>query len=122
MVKCSIYLKRRVFEMHFIQGGGGATFLCFPASLTVSEKVSTAKGKDLLPEREQIIFFYTLRKHACLNILKILQPKNENFQIKNSDTFHITSQNMNCWYSLEPPQRGGSNEYPQSLFEQNKKK
>ena len=22
------------------------------------------------------------------------------------------------WYSLEPPHRGGSNEYPQSMFEQ----
>ena len=23
---------------------------------------------------------------------------------------------MNCGYSLEPPRRGGSNEYPQSMF------
>ena len=30
---------------------------------------------------------YTLRKHAYSNILKILPPKNENFQIKNSDIF-----------------------------------
>ena len=22
---------------------------------------------------------------------------------------------MDCWYSLEPPRRGGSNEYPQSM-------
>ena len=28
-----------------------------------------------------------LRKHAYSNILKILPPKNENFQIKNSDIF-----------------------------------
>ena len=25
---------------------------------------------------------------------------------------------MDCGYSLEPPRRGGSNEYPQSMFEQ----
>ena len=31
----------------------------------------------------------TLRKHAYSNILKILQLKKENFQIKNSDIFHI---------------------------------
>ena len=49
-------------------------------------------------------------------IMKILQPKNENFQIKNSDIFHISAQNIDCGYSLEPPRRGGSNEYPQSIF------
>ena len=42
--------------------------------------------------------------------------KNENFQIKNSDIFHISAQNIDCGYSLEPPRRGGSNEYPQSMF------
>ena len=26
------------------------------------------------------------------------------------------SQNIDCGYSLEPPRRGGSNEYPQSMF------
>ena len=35
---------------------------------------------------------------------------------KNCDIFHISAQNINCWYSLEPPRRGGSNEYPQSWF------
>ena len=57
-----------------------------------------------------------LRKHAYSNILKILPLKNENFQIKSSDIFHITAQNIDCGYSLEPPRRGGSNEYPQSMF------
>ena len=42
--------------------------------------------------------------------------KNENLQIKKSVNFHISSQNMDCVYSLEPPRRGGSNEYPQSMF------
>ena len=28
----------------------------------------------------------------------------------------ISAQNMDCGYSLEPPHRGGSNEYPQSMF------
>ena len=57
-----------------------------------------------------------LRKHAYSNILKILQTKKKNFQIKNSDIFHISVQNIDCGYSLEPPRRGGSNEYPQSMF------
>ena len=30
--------------------------------------------------------------------------------------FLISGQNIDCGYSLEPPRRGGSNEYPQSMF------
>ena len=30
--------------------------------------------------------------------------------------FHISAQNIDCGYSLETPRRGGSNEYPQSMF------
>ena len=63
-----------------------------------------------------LIFENTLWKHGYSNILKILPSKNENFQIKNSDIFHITAQNIDCGYSLEPPREGGSNEYPQSMF------
>ena len=48
--------------------------------------------------------------------MKILPPKIENFQIKNSDIFHISAQNIECGCSLEPPRRDGSNEYPQSMF------
>ena len=48
--------------------------------------------------------------------MKILAPKNETFQIKNPDIFHTSAQNPDCGYSLEPPRRGGSNEYPQSMF------
>ena len=57
-----------------------------------------------------------LRKHAYSNILKSLPPKNENFQIKNPDIFDTSAQNIDCGYSLEPLRRGGSNEYPQSMF------
>ena len=55
-------------------------------------------------------------ENAYSNILKNLQPKKEKFQIKNSDIFHISSQNIDCGYSLEPPRRGGSNEYPNLCF------
>ena len=30
--------------------------------------------------------------------------------------FLISAQNIDCGYPLEPPRRGGSNEYPQSMF------
>ena len=37
--------------------------------------------------------------------------------------FDIFAQNIDCGYTLEPPRRGGSNEYPQSMFwSKNKKK
>ena len=42
--------------------------------------------------------------------------KAENFQMKNSDSFHISAKSIDCGYSLEPSRRGGSNEYPQSMF------
>ena len=32
------------------------------------------------------------------------------------------AKNIDCWYSLEPPWRGGSNEYPQSMFWNKNKK
>ena len=43
----------------------------------------------------------TLRKHAYSNILKILPSKNENFQIKNSDIFQDSAQNIDFEYSLD---------------------
>ena len=65
---------------------------------------------------------FSLRKHAYTNILKILPPKTEIFQIKNSAIFHISAQNIDCCYSLESPRRGGSNKYPQSMFLSRNKK
>ena len=38
------------------------------------------------------------------------------FRIKKCDIFYISAQNIDCGYSLQPPRRGGSNEYPQSMF------
>ena len=44
------------------------------------------------------------------------------FRWKNSNIIHISVQNIDCRYSLEPPRRGGSNEYPQSMFLSRSKK
>ena len=48
--------------------------------------------------------------------------KNWKFSDKKSDMFHISAQNINCGYPSEPPRRGGSNEYPQSMFLSRNKK
>ena len=45
--------------------------------------------------------------------------KNENFLWKFLD---IYAQNIDCGYTLEPPRRDGSNEYPQSMFWSKNKK
>ena len=63
-----------------------------------------------------------LRKHAYSNILRNLPPKYENFRIKKFDSLHISGQNIDCKYSLEPHLRGGYNAYPQSGLCRNKKK
>ena len=82
-----------------------------PFSLTSGSGAASEKG------------YTPLRKHAYSNILKNLPPKNENFQIKKNDILHISTQNIRCGYSLEPPRRGSSNVYSQSMFlNRNKKK
>ena len=51
-----------------------------------------------------------------------LALKIEHFQLKIFDIFLIFAQNIDCGYTLEPPRRGGSNEYPQSMFWSKNKK
>ena len=64
-------------------------------------------------ERRRAATDEPLWKHAYSNIMKI-SP--ESFLDKNTYIFHISVQNIDCRYSLEPPRRGGSNEYSQSMF------
>ena len=64
----------------------------------------------------------TLRKLAHAINRDFLALKIENFQLKIFDIFLIFAQNIDCGYTLEPPQRGGSIEYPQSMFWSKNKK
>ena len=59
-----------------------------------------------------------ITKTCLFNILKILPPNNEFFffRYKILIFFLNSTENIDCGYSLEPPQWGGSNEYPQSVF------
>ena len=59
----------------------------------------------------------TSRKHAYI----ILTPLNPTYIVKLGFTgvsiiFLILLENIDCGYSLEPPHRGSSNEYPQSML------
>ena len=82
----------------------------------------TGRSSITIIDSTNTTILVSLRKHAYSNILKISPSKNESFQIKNSDIFHISAQNIDCWHSLEPPRRGGSNEYPQYMFLSRNKK
>ena len=68
-----------------------------------SRPLKILKKRCFLEEIKEIYCFHhlTLWKHVYLIILKILPPKNENFQIKN--IFHVSAQNIDCGYSIEPP-------------------
>ena len=69
------------------------------------------------------ICFHGITKTRLFKYIENFTTKEkENFQIKNSDIFHYSAQNIDCGYSLEPPRRGGSNEYPQSMFLSRNKK
>ena len=64
-----------------------------------------------------MLLWFTITKTRLSKYIEhFTNKKNENFQIKISDIFHISAQNIDCGYLLEPPRRGGSNEYPQSMF------
>ena len=62
-----------------------------------------------------------LQKHTYSNVLKTSPPKTGVFT-KNSDIFHISTQNIDCGYSLELPRQCSSNEYPQYMFLSRNKK
>ena len=57
--------------------------------------------------------YYIAFFHCC---------KNDNFHMKKCDIFHIFAQNIDRGYSLEPPQSGGANEHPRSMFWSKNKK
>ena len=72
----------------------------------ILKSILTITGLVLLyTERGQ----FTIAKTRLFKYTENFPTKNENFQVRNSDIFHISAQNIDCGYSLEPPWRGGSN-------------
>ena len=67
----------------------GVTFLALQhnAERQETELLHVAPIDPITSRSEDGRHLHTLRKHGYSNILKILQPKMENFQIKNSDMF-----------------------------------
>ena len=63
-----------------------------------------------------------ITKTSLLKYAQNFTTKNWKFSDKTFWYFHISAQNIDCRYSLEPPRRGGSNEYQQSMFLSRNKK
>ena len=58
----------------------------------------------------------TITKTRLFKYTENFTTKQRKFSDKNSDFFFLFLLKTDCGYSLEPPRRGGSNEYPQSMF------
>ena len=69
--------------------------------------INNVYEKFNLPITKTYLFKYTE---------KLITEKLKIFRLKNSNIFHISAQKIDCGHSLEPPRRGGSNEYQQSMF------
>ena len=84
------------------------------------------KGLDYVavsPTKGSSVFLHITKTLPCMYYIDFsIVVKIENFLQKIFDIFLIFAQNINCGYTLEPPRRGGSNEYPQSMFWSKNKK
>ena len=80
--------------------------------------IITCQGR-IMPRLAELFITKTL----LFKYIENFSSKNCKFSDKKkTDIFHISPQNIYCGYSLEPPRRGGSNEYPQSMFLNRNKK
>ena len=87
------------------------TASAFQRAFTNSEPLGFNMTEILGPE------FTIITKTRLFKYIENFSTKNRKFSDKKkSDIFHISAQSIDCGYSLEPPHRGGSNEYPQSMF------
>ena len=93
--------------------------------LNFMNKIAQNKVHTMGPSRKRIqlqIFLVSHYENLPMQYTEIfLALKIEHFQLKKNDIFLIFAQNIDCGYTLEPPRRGGSNEYPQSVLEQKEK-
>ena len=84
----------------------------------------TAERANRLRHRDELLpWFLNFDHNIPIQIYwKFYHQKRKFSDKNNSDILHNSAQNIDCGYSLEPPHRGGSNEYPQSMFLSRNKK
>ena len=91
------------------QGGPSLFYYCMSA-IAILLLVLALTALHLLISRneKQINMFWLHYENTPIQIyicIEKLQPKKENFQLKNSDILLIPAQNIDCGYSLKPPLR-----------------
>ena len=94
-------------------------FLIFPRNKDLTFHVKNNKKKSHLSSAELLHITKTCLFNYTENFTTKKWKKKSD---KKLTFFHISAQNIDCGYSLEPPRRGGSNEYPQSMFLSRNKK
>ena len=88
--------------------------------------------------QKEVHLSHTITKTRLFKYIENITSKNWKIQIEKKKTkkkqknkktkkktlifFIISAQNIDCGYSLEPPEQGGSNVYPQSMFLSKKEK
>ena len=105
---------RITFSVSFCDSNASLTHPKYYWYLNVLSCIQKASNPHYL--RIRVVWSESSRKHAYI----ILDPLNPTFIQKNWGLqgctlfFIFQLRNIDCGYSLEPPRRGGSNEYPQS--------
>ena len=68
-------------------------------------------------------YIYSFYENSPMQYIEIFfSHKNWKFQQKIFDIFLMFAQNVDCGYTSEPPRRGGSYQYPQSMIWSKNKK
>ena len=75
-----------------------------------------------IPQSSSCGIYISITKTRLFKYIENFTSKNRKNAGKTSNVFHISAQNIDCGYSLEPPRRGGSNEHPQYMFLSRNKK
>ena len=95
-------------------------FVCFAHWQVITVKIADVRVLTGVYNQDNRSFDIT--KTRLFKYTENFTIKKWKFSEKNSDIFHISVQNIDCAYSLEPPRRGGSNEYLNLCFWADKRK
>ena len=111
-----------LIRRHVLQRRSGSTFLAKVWGSDQNAHLLSVIIRVFLACLEDLTLVVHITKTCLFKYTENFTTKNWKFSDKSSDIFHISAQNIDYGYSLEPPRRGGSNEYPQSMFMSRKEK